>query len=56
MLKKSLFPMLLAAPRKVLVTKIGFAGHDRSGLIVAACLRDAGMEVIARPLDQSCSE
>ena len=33
------------APR-VLVTKIGFDGHDRGSRIVAAYLRDAGMEVI----------
>lgn len=31
---------------KVLVTKIGFDGHDRGSRIVAAALRDAGMEVI----------
>jgi methylmalonyl-CoA mutase C-terminal domain/subunit len=31
---------------KVLVTKIGFDGHDRGSRIVAAHLRDAGMEVI----------
>ncbi len=33
-------------PPKVLVTKIGFDGHDRGSRIVAAWLRDAGMEVI----------
>lgn len=31
---------------KVLVTKIGFDGHDRGSRIVASYLRDAGMEVI----------
>ena len=31
---------------KVLVTKIGFDGHDRGSRIVAAALRDAGMEVV----------
>jgi methylmalonyl-CoA mutase C-terminal domain/subunit len=31
---------------KVLVTKIGLDGHDRGSRIVAAHLRDAGMEVI----------
>ena len=31
---------------KVLITKIGFDGHDRGSRIVAAALRDAGMEVI----------
>lgn len=33
-------------PVKVLVTKIGFDGHDRGSRIVAAYLRDAGMEVV----------
>ena len=32
--------------RRVLVTKIGLDGHDRGSRIVAAYLRDAGMEVI----------
>jgi methylmalonyl-CoA mutase C-terminal domain/subunit len=34
---------------KVLVTKIGLDGHDRGGRVVAAHLRDAGMEVIYTP-------
>ncbi len=34
---------------KVLVTKIGLDGHDRGSRIVAAALRDAGMEVIYTP-------
>jgi len=33
-------------PPRVLVTKIGLDGHDRGSRIVAAYLRDAGMEVI----------
>ncbi len=33
-------------PPKVLVTKIGFDGHDRGSRLVAAYLRDAGMEVV----------
>ena len=33
-------------PPKVLVTKIGFDGHDRGSRIVAAYLRDAGMDVV----------
>jgi methylmalonyl-CoA mutase C-terminal domain/subunit len=33
-------------PPKILVTKIGFDGHDRGSRIVAAYLRDAGMEVV----------
>ena len=36
----------LEAPARVLVTKIGLDGHDRGSRIVAAYLRDAGMEVI----------
>lgn len=38
-----------AHPPKVIVTKIGFDGHDRGSRIVAAFLRDAGMEVIYTP-------
>lgn len=34
---------------KVLVTKIGFDGHDRGSRVVVAGLRDAGMEVIYTP-------
>lgn len=34
---------------KVLVTKIGFDGHDRGSRIVATALRDAGCEVIYTP-------
>jgi methylmalonyl-CoA mutase C-terminal domain/subunit len=36
-------------PPRVLVTKIGFDGHDRGSRVVAAALRDAGMEVIYTP-------
>ena len=36
-------------PPKVIVTKLGFDGHDRGSRIVAAFLRDAGMEVIYTP-------
>jgi methylmalonyl-CoA mutase C-terminal domain/subunit len=36
-------------PPKVIVTKIGFDGHDRGSRVVAACLRDAGREVIYTP-------
>jgi pivalyl-CoA mutase small subunit len=36
----------LSPPARVLVTKIGLDGHDRGSRIVAAYLRDAGMEVI----------
>lgn len=34
---------------KVLITKIGFDGHDRGARVVAAGLRDAGMEVLYTP-------
>ncbi|HCX87630.1 MAG TPA: methylmalonyl-CoA mutase [Gammaproteobacteria bacterium] len=33
-------------PYRVLVTKVGLDGHDRGSRIVAAYLRDAGMEVV----------
>jgi methylmalonyl-CoA mutase C-terminal domain/subunit len=36
-------------PPKVLVTKIGLDGHDRGSRVVAAYLRDAGMEVLYTP-------
>jgi pivalyl-CoA mutase small subunit len=36
-------------PPKVLVTKIGLDGHDRGSRVVAAFLRDAGMEVLYTP-------
>lgn len=34
------------APPRVLVTKVGLDGHDRGSRVVAAFLRDAGMEVV----------
>ncbi len=36
-------------PPRVIVTKVGFDGHDRGSRVIAACLRDAGMEVIYTP-------
>jgi methylmalonyl-CoA mutase C-terminal domain/subunit len=39
----------MALRPKVLVTKIGLDGHDRGSRIVAAHLRDAGMEVVYTP-------
>lgn len=36
-------------PPKVIVTKIGFDGHHAAAAVVAACLRDAGMEVVYTP-------
>jgi methylmalonyl-CoA mutase C-terminal domain/subunit len=44
-----------AQPIRVLVTKIGLDGHDRGSRIVAAYLRDAGMEVIYTPPWQTTS-
>ena len=37
------------SPFRALITKIGLDGHDRGSRIVAAYLRDAGMEVIYTP-------
>jgi methylmalonyl-CoA mutase C-terminal domain/subunit len=37
---------MLEYPPRVLITKIGLDGHDRGARVVAAALRDAGMEVI----------
>ncbi len=39
-------PSLGQRPPKVLVTKVGLDGHDRGSRLVAAYLRDAGMEVV----------
>lgn len=38
-----------AHPPKILITKIGLDGHDRGSRIVAAYLRDAGMDVLYTP-------
>ncbi|MBM3554044.1 MAG: methylmalonyl-CoA mutase [Alphaproteobacteria bacterium] len=35
-----------ARPYKVLITKVGLDGHDRGSRLIAAWLRDAGMEVV----------
>ena len=43
----------LDPPARVLVTKIGLDGHDRGSRVVAAFLRDAGMDVIYTPPWQS---
>lgn len=39
----------MQSPPRVLITKIGLDGHDRGSRVVAAALRDAGMEVIYTP-------
>ena len=43
-------------PYRVLVTKVGLDGHDRGSRIVAAYLRDAGMEVVYTPPWQSVEQ
>ena len=43
----------MARPIRVLVAKPGLDGHDRGAKIVAASLRDAGMEVIYTGLHQT---
>ena len=40
---------MIQTPPRILVTKIGLDGHDRGSRVVAASLRDAGMEVIYTP-------
>jgi methylmalonyl-CoA mutase C-terminal domain/subunit len=42
-----------SAPKRVLLAKPGLDGHDRGVLVVAAALRDAGMEVIYTGLRQT---
>ena len=46
-------PRHLARPVRVLVAKPGLDGHDRGAKVVAAALRDAGMEVIYTGLHQT---
>jgi methylmalonyl-CoA mutase C-terminal domain/subunit len=43
----------MSRPIRILVAKPGLDGHDRGAKIVAACLRDAGMEVIYTGLHQT---
>ncbi len=45
----------MSTPLRVLVTKIGFDGHDRGSRLVAAFLRDAGHEVVYTPPWQEIS-
>ena len=37
---------VVSRPIRVLVAKVGLDGHDRGAKVVAAALRDAGMEVV----------
>jgi methylmalonyl-CoA mutase C-terminal domain/subunit len=43
----------LSRPIRVLVAKPGLDGHDRGAKVVAAALRDAGMEVVYTGLHQT---
>ena len=45
--------MSMSRPIRVLVAKVGLDGHDRGAKIIAAALRDAGMEVIYTGLRQT---
>ena len=45
--------MTRRGPIRVLVAKPGLDGHDRGAKVVAAALRDAGMEVIYTGLHQT---
>jgi len=44
---------MTARPIRVLVAKPGLDGHDRGAKVVAAALRDAGMEVVYTGLHQT---
>ncbi|MGH7659135.1 MAG: cobalamin B12-binding domain-containing protein [Gemmatimonadales bacterium] len=46
-------PEAAARPVRVLVAKPGLDGHDRGAKVVAAALRDAGMEVVYTGLHQT---
>jgi methylmalonyl-CoA mutase C-terminal domain/subunit len=46
-------PAAPSRPIRVLVAKPGLDGHDRGAKVVAAALRDAGMEVIYTGLHQT---
>jgi len=43
----------MSRPIRILVAKPGLDGHDRGAKVVAAALRDAGMEVIYTGLHQT---
>ncbi len=46
-------PAIKERPVRVLVAKVGLDGHDRGAKVIAAALRDAGMEVIYTGLRQT---
>src|SRR5947199_2020017 len=45
--------MVVTAPLRVLLGKVGLDGHDRGIKLVARALRDAGMEVVYTGLHQT---
>jgi methylmalonyl-CoA mutase C-terminal domain/subunit len=47
---------MAGVPIRVLVAKVGLAGHDRGAKVVARCLRDAGMDVIYTGLHRTPEE
>jgi methylmalonyl-CoA mutase, C-terminal domain len=49
----NLSPVPMSRPIRVLVAKPGLDGHDRGAKVVAAALRDAGMEIIYTGLHQT---
>ena len=48
-----LLDSMMKRPIRVLIAKVGLDGHDRGAKIIAASLRDAGMEVIYTGLRQT---
>jgi methylmalonyl-CoA mutase, C-terminal domain len=52
-MSQSSHPNGTARPIRVLVAKPGLDGHDRGAKVVAAALRDAGMEVVYTGLHQT---
>lgn len=43
----------MSRPIRILIAKVGLDGHDRGARVIAAFLRDAGMEVIYTGLRQT---
>ncbi len=43
----------MTRPIRVLIAKVGLDGHDRGAKVIAAALRDAGMEVVYTGLRQT---
>src|SRR6187399_309975 len=45
--------IIMNRPIRILIAKVGLDGHDRGARVIAAFLRDAGMEVIYTGLRQT---